>query len=138
MIGQSVLRECLHDRGVQRVVTVGRRPTGRHHAKLTELVRPDLATLAAFEAVQSSVHVSTWRRDSAAWNSIVDTVVQRDVRSDQAALPDRAPARTYDDYHDRTTGTRDAFRRAERICKTRPGDGRHQSPLTTPGTGPGT
>jgi len=49
MIGQGVLRECLRDRGVGRVVTVGRRPTGRNHAKLTELVRPDLATLTPVE-----------------------------------------------------------------------------------------
>jgi uncharacterized protein YbjT (DUF2867 family) len=46
MIGQGVLRECLLDPGVKRVVTVVRRPTGRTHAKLTELVRPDLTILA--------------------------------------------------------------------------------------------
>lgn len=49
MIGQGVLRECLLDSGVGRVVTIVRRPTGQKHAKLTELVRPDLATLAALE-----------------------------------------------------------------------------------------
>jgi uncharacterized protein YbjT (DUF2867 family) len=49
MIGQGVLRECLLDSGVKRVVTVGRRPTGQRHAKLTELVRPDLTTLAPLE-----------------------------------------------------------------------------------------
>src|SRR6266550_3915650 len=46
MIGQGVLRECLLDSGVRRVVTVVRRPTGRNHSKLTELVRPDLTILA--------------------------------------------------------------------------------------------
>ncbi len=46
MIGQGVLRECLLDPGVKRVVTVVRRPTGRNHSKLTELIRPDLTILA--------------------------------------------------------------------------------------------
>jgi uncharacterized protein YbjT (DUF2867 family) len=49
MIGQGVLRECLLDPGVGRVVTVGRRPTGQSNSKLTELLRPDLATLAPIE-----------------------------------------------------------------------------------------
>jgi uncharacterized protein YbjT (DUF2867 family) len=49
MIGQGVLRECLLDSGVERVVTVGRRPTGQKHAKLSALVRPDLTTLAPLE-----------------------------------------------------------------------------------------
>ena len=49
MIGQGVLRECLLDRGVRRVVTVGRRPTGHKHSKLTGLVVSDLTRLAPLE-----------------------------------------------------------------------------------------
>jgi uncharacterized protein YbjT (DUF2867 family) len=49
MVGQGALRECLLDSDVARVVTVVRRPTGRRHEKLTEIVQPDLATLAAVE-----------------------------------------------------------------------------------------
>ena len=49
MIGQAVLRECLLDPGVTRVVTVGRRSTGQSNSKLTELLRPDLTTLAPLE-----------------------------------------------------------------------------------------
>jgi len=49
MIGQGVLRECLLDSDVARVVTVGRRPTGQKHSKLSELVHPDLATIASRE-----------------------------------------------------------------------------------------
>jgi len=49
MIGQGVLRECLLDPDVTRVVTVGRRPTGQKHAKLSELVCADLTTLAPLE-----------------------------------------------------------------------------------------
>ena len=49
MVGQGVLRECLLDPDVSRVVAVVRRPTGRKHAKLTEVVHSDLATLASIE-----------------------------------------------------------------------------------------
>jgi uncharacterized protein YbjT (DUF2867 family) len=42
MIGQGVLRECLLDAGVERVLSVGRSATGVQHAKLTELVPPDM------------------------------------------------------------------------------------------------
>jgi len=52
MIGQGVLRECLLDSGVRKVVTVVRRPTGRNHSKLTELVRPDLTILAPLDDQQ--------------------------------------------------------------------------------------
>jgi uncharacterized protein YbjT (DUF2867 family) len=49
MVGQGVLRECLRDPGVTRVLTVGRRTTGQTHEKLRELVVPDPADLAAVE-----------------------------------------------------------------------------------------
>jgi uncharacterized protein YbjT (DUF2867 family) len=49
MVGQGVLRECLIDSSVERVVTVGRRPTDDKHPKLGELVYPDLSTLAPLE-----------------------------------------------------------------------------------------
>lgn len=49
MVGQGVLRECLLDPNVERVVTVVRRPTGQKDAKLTELVQPDLAALGSLE-----------------------------------------------------------------------------------------
>jgi uncharacterized protein YbjT (DUF2867 family) len=49
MVGQGVLRECLLDPGVDRVVTVGRRATGERHEKLRELVVPDVSDLSAVE-----------------------------------------------------------------------------------------
>ena len=49
MIGQGVLRESLLDPEVQRVVTVGRSPTGQQHAKLEEIVHADLFDLSAIE-----------------------------------------------------------------------------------------
>ncbi|MGO9895894.1 MAG: epimerase [Bryobacteraceae bacterium] len=42
MVGQGVLRECLLDPDVQRVVTIGRTPAGAQHPKLREIVHPDL------------------------------------------------------------------------------------------------
>jgi uncharacterized protein YbjT (DUF2867 family) len=42
MVGQGVLRECLLDPGVERVLTIGRRATGQTHDKLREIVLKDL------------------------------------------------------------------------------------------------
>ena len=42
MIGQGVLRECLLDPGVERVLSIGRSPSGQTHAKLRDLVHRDL------------------------------------------------------------------------------------------------
>ena len=39
MVGQGVLRECLRDGAVTQVLSVGRSASGRHDAKLTEIVR---------------------------------------------------------------------------------------------------
>jgi uncharacterized protein YbjT (DUF2867 family) len=50
MIGQGVLRECLLDSGVDLVLSVGRAPLPQKHAKLQEIIAPDLANLSAFES----------------------------------------------------------------------------------------
>ncbi|MDM0012863.1 NAD-dependent epimerase/dehydratase family protein [Variovorax sp. J22P168] len=47
MVGQGVLRECLLDGDVTRVLCVGRQPCGQTHPKLRDLVLPDLADLSA-------------------------------------------------------------------------------------------
>ncbi len=49
MVGQGVLRECLLDRDMQQVLTVGRSATGQQHPKLRELTVPDLMDLTAVE-----------------------------------------------------------------------------------------
>jgi uncharacterized protein YbjT (DUF2867 family) len=46
MVGQGVLRECLLDREVDGVLTVGRTATGQQHPKLREIVPPDLFDLS--------------------------------------------------------------------------------------------
>ena len=45
MVGQSALRECLLDSGVDSVLALGRTPTGTEHPKLREMVRTDLFDL---------------------------------------------------------------------------------------------
>jgi uncharacterized protein YbjT (DUF2867 family) len=46
MVGGGVLIECLEDPSVSTVLSVGRRPTGRSHPKLRELLLDDLFHLA--------------------------------------------------------------------------------------------
>jgi uncharacterized protein YbjT (DUF2867 family) len=50
MVGQGVLRECLIDPDVERVVCVGRTSTGQQHPKLRELIRSDPSDLSALES----------------------------------------------------------------------------------------
>jgi len=45
MVGASVLDTCLHDPGVEAVLAVGRKPSGRSHPKLKDLLVPDLTKL---------------------------------------------------------------------------------------------
>jgi uncharacterized protein YbjT (DUF2867 family) len=49
MVGQGVLRECLLDSDVERVLTVGRRATGQKHEKLREIVHENLLDLSSVE-----------------------------------------------------------------------------------------
>ncbi|HEX7942409.1 MAG TPA: NAD-dependent epimerase/dehydratase family protein [Gemmatimonadaceae bacterium] len=49
MVGQGVMRECLLDDGVTRVVTLGRHPTGKAHPKVQEIVHADLFHLESIE-----------------------------------------------------------------------------------------
>ena len=49
MVGQGVLRECLHDSSVELVVAVGRSPTGQRHPKLREVIHGDFTDYSAIE-----------------------------------------------------------------------------------------
>jgi uncharacterized protein YbjT (DUF2867 family) len=53
LVGQGVLRECLRDPGVERVVALGRRPSGGRDPKLVDLLVPDFADV---EAVSDRLH----------------------------------------------------------------------------------
>jgi uncharacterized protein YbjT (DUF2867 family) len=50
MVGQGVLRECLLDPGIERVLAVGRSPAGQQHAKLRELLHNDFTNFSAIES----------------------------------------------------------------------------------------
>ena len=50
MVGEGVLLECLDNSEVERVLSLSRRPSGRQHEKLKELLVPDFRELAAVEA----------------------------------------------------------------------------------------
>jgi len=56
MVGQGVLRECLRDPGVERVLTVGRTATGVRDPKLREIVHADLTSYASIEAQLAGFH----------------------------------------------------------------------------------
>ncbi len=49
MVGQGVLRECLLDPEVERVLAIVRAPTGQTHEKLRELVHGDFTDFAGVE-----------------------------------------------------------------------------------------
>jgi uncharacterized protein YbjT (DUF2867 family) len=53
MVGEAVLLECLDNPAVDRVCSVSRRPSGRTHPKLGELVVPDFRDLGAVETMLS-------------------------------------------------------------------------------------
>ncbi len=50
MVGQGVLRECLLDPEVERVVSIGRGATSQQHPKLREIVHPDMIDYSAIES----------------------------------------------------------------------------------------
>src|SRR5262245_42711681 len=49
MIGQGVLRECLLDARVTRVMAIGRTSTGQQHAKLRERAHADLLDFSTIQ-----------------------------------------------------------------------------------------
>jgi len=49
MVGQGVLRECLLDSRVNRVLTIGRSATGERHPKLQEIAHADLRDLSSLD-----------------------------------------------------------------------------------------
>jgi uncharacterized protein YbjT (DUF2867 family) len=50
MVGEGVLLECLEDPEVEKVLSISRRPSGRSHAKLLELIVPDFRDLSKVES----------------------------------------------------------------------------------------
>jgi uncharacterized protein YbjT (DUF2867 family) len=49
MVGQGVLRECLRDPDVERILCIGRSPIGQQHTKLREIIHENLLDLSSLE-----------------------------------------------------------------------------------------
>jgi uncharacterized protein YbjT (DUF2867 family) len=88
MVGQGVLLECLRDERVTEVLAVGRTATGRSHAKLREIVLPDLfdlspvaTDLAGFDACFFCLGVSSTGMKEPAYRRIT-----KDLTLSTAAL----------------------------------------------------
>lgn len=60
MVGQGVLRECLLDPAVTEVLAVGRSPLGQAHAKLREIVMPDVGQLGPVENALGGYDACFW------------------------------------------------------------------------------
>ena len=83
MVGEGVLLECLENPEVERVLVVSRRPCGRSHSKLEELLVPDFRDLGAvepklagFDACFYCAGISSLGMDEAKYTAITyDTVV---------------------------------------------------------------
>ncbi|ARA94666.1 epimerase [Rhodothermaceae bacterium RA] len=77
MIGTGALTECLADPRIDRVLSVGRRPTGVHHDKLDELIRSDFydytdveALLTGYDACLFCLGVSAAGKDEAEYHRL--------------------------------------------------------------------
>jgi uncharacterized protein YbjT (DUF2867 family) len=57
MVGQGALRECLTDARVREVVSIVRRPTGRHHPRMREVVHDDFMD---FSSLHLDVDACLW------------------------------------------------------------------------------
>ena len=95
MIGQGVLRACLDDPGVTRVLAVVRSATGVRDAKLTELVHKDFhdygaiaGELAGYDACLFCLGVSSAGMDEAAYTKITYDVTLAAAAAVLAASPD--------------------------------------------------
>jgi uncharacterized protein YbjT (DUF2867 family) len=98
MVGQGVLRECLLAPDVERVLAVGRSPTGQRHQKLEELVVADLhdlaphaAALTGFDACFFCLGVSSAGLDEATYRRITFDL----TLSAATLLAGRNPAMTF-------------------------------------------
>jgi uncharacterized protein YbjT (DUF2867 family) len=49
MVGEGVLLECLDNPEVEKILVINRRPLGRSHPKLREIIHPDFFNLAPIE-----------------------------------------------------------------------------------------
>ena len=98
MIGQGVLRECLRDDRVTRVLAIGRRASGAPHPKLREIVQDDAADLervdedlSAYDACFYCLGVSSAGLSEDAYRRVTHDMTLTAART----LAARAPGMTF-------------------------------------------
>jgi uncharacterized protein YbjT (DUF2867 family) len=98
MIGQGVLRECVRDDNVARVLAIGRRASGVQHPKLREIVKDDAADLdkvdddlSAYDACFYCLGVSSAGLSEDAYRHVTYEMTMMAART----LAARAPAMTF-------------------------------------------
>jgi uncharacterized protein YbjT (DUF2867 family) len=98
MIGQGVLRECLLDPGVERVLAIGRAATGQKDAKLRELVLKDLtdysgvaADLAGYDACFFCLGITSAGMTEADYRRVTVDIAVAAAR----VLVDKSPSVTF-------------------------------------------
>ncbi|MEH2494893.1 uncharacterized protein YbjT (DUF2867 family) [Bradyrhizobium sp. AZCC 1678] len=120
MVGQGVLRECLIDAGVERVLAVGRSPTRVQHAKLHEVLHDNFTDFSAIESQLSGydacffcLGVSSigmdperYRHPAAARRKVEDWLGERDLCRDRAAVVVSRPHRAAIHDHQRAARPR--------------------------------
>jgi uncharacterized protein YbjT (DUF2867 family) len=103
MIGQGVVRECLLDLGMARVLTIGRSVTGQKHEKLTEIAQSDLTDysriaheLSGYDACFFCLGVSSVRMSEAAYRHVTRDIAVAAAKIVQArhSFSSRAQAAT--------------------------------------------
>jgi len=94
MIGRGVVRECLLDSGVERVLAIGRSGSGQTHEKLRDLVLPDLtrydavaAELSGNDACFFCLGVSSTGMSEADYRRITKDIAVAAARALVAASP---------------------------------------------------
>ncbi len=77
MVGQAVLAQCLADARVEGVLAVGRSPIPMTHAKLRQVVHPDMSDLSpiadeirSYDTVFDALGVSSFRMDEAKYTRL--------------------------------------------------------------------
>lgn len=116
MVGQGVLRECLLDPDVERVLAIGRSPTSQRHDKLRELVLHDFSDFSGVESELSGYDACFFClgvSSAGMTDHLEDEAVQVGLCGDGAALPRLEGALPEVCHHDGTRRTCD-----DRGCQT--------------------
>ena len=124
MVGQGVLRECLLDASVERVLAVGRSPTGQTQAKLREIrhdnfldFSPIAAQLTGYDACFFCLGVSSVGMDAERYRHLTYDITMAAAKTLARLNPVAAGARS---WHEGNPLRRDRHDRAGRSQRVPP------------------